>query len=36
MYASGNFTQKVLAAHFGIDQTMVSKIILRRYWKHIP
>jgi hypothetical protein len=35
LYASGAFTQKELAMRFGIDQTTVSKIILRQYWKHV-
>lgn len=35
LYASGAFTQKELAARFGIGQTMVSRIILRQFWKHV-
>lgn len=35
MYASGFFTQKELARKFGIDQTQISCIVLRKNWRHI-
>lgn len=32
-YSSGQFTQKDLSRKYGISQSMVSYIILNRYWK---
>lgn len=35
MYASKKYSQKELAATFGISQVTISSIIRRRIWKHI-
>lgn len=32
-YATGNFSQSQLASDYGIDQTVVSRIILQKIWK---
>lgn len=34
-YATGRYSQQKLADRFGITQNMVSKIVLRQFWKHI-
>lgn len=34
-YAAGGITQRELGAEYGIDQTAVSMIVLRKNWKHI-
>lgn len=34
-YAAGGCSQQQLADRFGIDQTSVSKIILRKKWAHV-
>jgi predicted transcriptional regulator len=33
MYATGKYPQQVLAEKFGISQGMVSKILLKRFWR---
>ncbi len=33
-YAEGGITQEALANDYGIDQTVVSRIILRKRWQH--
>ena len=35
IYAEGQTSQQKIADKFGITQNMVSKIVLRRFWKHI-
>lgn len=35
LHATGSFTQEQLAKRFNIDQTMVSRIVRRLYWKHV-
>lgn len=35
LYAEGVHSQKTLAVRFGIEQTTVSQIILRKNWKHV-
>lgn len=35
LYAAG-MTQVELAARFGIAQTNISQIVLRKMWKHVP
>jgi group I intron endonuclease len=35
MYNSGQYTQRKIGDLFKIDQSMVSRIILRKSWKHI-
>jgi len=35
LYAAGNHTQTALAALFDIDQTVVSKVVLRKSWRHL-
>jgi hypothetical protein len=32
---SGGATQQSLASRFGVDQTMISCIVLRKTWKHV-
>lgn len=34
-YANGGITQKSLATEIGIDQTLVSMIVMRKIWRHI-
>jgi len=34
-YATGEYTLKVLSKEYGLDQSTLSSIIHRRYWKHI-
>ncbi len=34
-YAAGCIRQEDLAAEFGVDQTTISDVVLRRTWKHI-
>lgn len=35
LYAAGGISQTALGQRFGIDQTVVSKIVLRKSWKHL-
>ncbi len=35
-YAEGSVFQSVLAAEFGVHQQIISKIVRRDKWKHIP
>lgn len=35
LYAEGNHTQTALAELFGVDQTVVSKVVLRKSWRHL-
>ena len=35
LYGTGKYRQKDLADRFGIDQTKVSLIILRKNWAHV-
>ena len=35
LYSTGQHTQKELAKRFGIDQTSISCIVLRKTWNHI-
>jgi hypothetical protein len=35
LYASGSFTQRELAALYGISRAMTSFIVTRRYWSHL-
>lgn len=35
LYASGRYSQQALADMFGVWQTVVSSIVLRKTWKHI-
>lgn len=34
-YSTGNYTQKELAEHYGVFNTLISRITLRKIWKHI-
>jgi len=34
-YASGQVSQQQLADHYGVYQTVISKVVLRRGWKHV-
>jgi len=36
LYATGSFKQKDLATMFGIHQTIVSHILRREAWIHVP
>jgi hypothetical protein len=36
LYATGDFTQKQLAAKFGIKQPHTSRILRRVNWRHLP
>jgi len=33
-YAAGNVSQFTLAAEFGVGQTLISRVVLNRNWKH--
>lgn len=35
-YANGGVTQPELAEYFGISQSVVSALLLRKIWKHVP
>lgn len=35
LYASGQYSQQTLADMFGVWQTVVSSIVLRKTWKHV-
>jgi predicted XRE-type DNA-binding protein len=35
LYAAGNLSQTKIAEQYGVNQTQVSRIILRRQWHHI-
>jgi hypothetical protein len=35
LYATGNFTQRELALHFGVSQKAIWQIVLRTRWKHV-
>ncbi len=35
LYAAGGITQDALGKQFGIGQTVVSKVVLRKTWKHV-
>jgi predicted XRE-type DNA-binding protein len=34
-YATGSFTQKALAARYGIDRSNVSRLVHRKQWGHV-
>jgi hypothetical protein len=34
-WGSGNVTQTALATEYGVDQTMISKIVRRQSWTHV-
>ncbi len=36
LYATGRFTQYELAIWFNATQTLISQIVLRRIWTHLP
>jgi len=36
LYSEGSYTQTELAEVFEVDQTIVSRVVLRQSWKHIP
>lgn len=36
LYAEGSYTQTQLAEVFEVNQTVVSRVVLRQSWKHIP
>ncbi len=36
LYGEGSYSQVELAATFGIDQTIVSRVVNRKSWRHIP
>jgi len=33
--ANSGLSQRVIGERFGVDQTVVSKIVLRKMWKHV-
>lgn len=35
LYAEGGITQMQLAERFGVAQTIVSKVVLRKSWRHV-
>lgn len=35
LYGEGSYTQTELAETFGVDQTIISRVVLRKSWKHI-
>jgi len=35
LYAQGGYSQTEVAELFGVNQTQVSRVILRQAWKHI-
>lgn len=35
LYSEGGISQQKIADQFGINQTIVSGIVLRKYWRHI-
>jgi hypothetical protein len=35
-YAAGGISQEKLAEDYGVKQTVISDIILRKIWKHVP
>lgn len=35
LYKEGSFSQTALAITYGVDQTQISRIVLRKAWKHI-
>lgn len=36
LYAAGGRSQQSIADEYGITQNMVSKIVLRQFWNHLP
>lgn len=36
LYATGEFTQAQIAARFGVSQILVSLILRRKAWAHVP
>lgn len=36
LYATGEVSQQTLANRFGVDQTMISSIVRRKSWSHVP
>ena len=36
LYASGQYTQSELAVTYGVGQTLISRVVLRRIWRHVP
>lgn len=36
LHQTGQWSQRQLAAHFGIAQVSVGRIVRREYWRHIP
>lgn len=35
-YATGQYTQKQLGDTYGVDGTIISDVVRRKIWKHIP
>jgi hypothetical protein len=35
-YATGDISQRTLSVMFGVDQTMISLIVRRKSWTHVP
>lgn len=35
LYATGEHSQFALADRFGVDQTVISKVVLRKSWRHL-
>ena len=35
LWEEGSYSQTELAATFGVDQTIISRVVLRKSWKHV-
>ena len=36
LYATGRFTYAMLGAQFGMNKSIICKVVLRQLWAHVP